>query len=138
MNVLFPLYVFSLFTNKGLPGISKDEKQIFNKGELFRYRNEMMTWYCTKDRMNKVPCQVFSQLRKTSTQEDENTTMNSTEHIFDESFGVQPHAHTTIKHYREMFTTFCNNATSENVDKICSIPLFRDRYSDTIPDMNEL
>ena len=49
------------------------------------------------------------------------------------SFITEPQRHVAISHYREMFTVFCNTVQTPTAEKICSIPLFRERYADTTP-----
>ena len=114
--------------NKGLPGISKDEKIEFKKGELFKYRNEMMRWYCTESKMDKVPCKVFSQLKQVVNNRSEED-QDSFDFDQNNNLNQSDDKKVTITHYREMFLEFCNNAKTENADKICSLKVFKDKYT---------
>lgn len=123
--LLLTMISYSTALNKGLPGISKKEKMNYNKGELFKYRNEMMKWYCTtNEKLDKIPCKVFMQLRKNINI----TSLNETESIM-EGYGDKK---LVMSDYRDMFLQFCNNAQIAIADKICSIQVFREKYTPSI------
>ena len=39
----------------GFPGISKQEKSVYSPGELYKYRHDMMLWFCHGNNMHKAP-----------------------------------------------------------------------------------
>ena len=119
--------------HKGLPGIKKEDKAQFAKGELFRYRNEILNWYCANkpERSNLVPCKVHSQLKRT--QDFLNTNAAVNEAYWDTNTNIEDSVISSDKssakaQYKSMFRLYCTSAKTTNLEKICENDLFYQKY----------
>ena len=115
--------------NKGLPGITKTEKERYNQGELYKFRNEVLKWYCADpSKLLKIPCIVYTQLKKVRATTDIPLQDSMiTENIENNILNIDKNS--AKSNYKEMFTSFCKSAlNSKNYLKICNNPLFMSKY----------
>lgn len=116
----------------GFPGISRQEKSLYSPGELFKYRHEMMLWFCHGKNLQKAPCLIQAkQHAYLPGNSNESITKESFDQWFDfdlNTTGLE-YKKKALSDYKEMFTTFCNTVQTKNADQICSISLFREKYT---------
>ena len=125
------LLCLSLFKPGGFPGISKQEKTVYSPGELYKYRHDMMLWFCHGNNMHKAPCLVHAKHYDVGSS-NESMTKESFDHWFDMELNMTglEIRKKALSDYKEMFTTFCNTVQTKNADHIYSISLFREKYTD--------
>ena len=77
----------SLFKPGGFPGISKQEKSVYSPGELYKYRHDMMLWFCHGNNMHKAPCLVHAKHYDVGSS-NESMTKESFDHWFDMELNI--------------------------------------------------
>ena len=111
----------------GFPGISKNETTGYREGELFKYRHQMIVWFCNGTNMEKTPCLLFHH------QNDSFQNKSTRIKYFDTALANATHMDVkkkALKDYKEMFTNYCNTVQKKIADTICSVSLFREKYTD--------
>jgi len=127
----------------GLPGVHKDEKQVYPKGDLFRMRNEMLGWYCNGQpgRSLLIPCKVYSQLKKNRNFLSDNGEPSGDPYwnadVEFESSVIDGDKNGARKQYSTMFQSFCKDGTTTNKNKICENALFINTYSLGVPSFDK-
>ena len=117
----------------GFPSISKQEKSNYSRGELFKYRHEMMVWFCNENNMHKAPCLFHAKQHPNFViHSNESMTKELFDQLFDNDLNVTgvEFRKKALSDYKEMFTSYCNTVQTIRADQICSISLFREKYTD--------
>ena len=117
----------------GFPSISKQEKSNYSPGELFKYRHEMMVWFCHGNNIHKAPCLFHAKQHSNfASKSNESMTKESFDQLFEVELNITgvEFRRKALSDYKEMFTSFCNTVQTIKADQICSISLFREKYTD--------